>query len=193
MITLPVILFAVIGGIANRVRGGLLNLPSLTLGRILVGISFASMMFVATNNWRVAGLSGFGIFLGLLNGWGSFMDMGRNTIQYNKDNPPISWIVGKEDNTRPFYKRWLRDFIGMSLRGVLMYLPISILLYMPTNIPFWSCLFGLHMGIFYEIDAQLSDRGITEYTRKWRELIGAEFFMGFYTFAIWFLMGILYR
>jgi len=185
-------MFSIIGGITNRIRGGLFGIP-LTLGRILVAFSFAEMMTIILNNWKVGCLSGLGLFMGLLNGWGSFMDMGRNTIQYNKDNPPISWIVGKEDNSKPFHQRWKRDFIGMSLRGVLLFLPISILLYLPTNIPFWSCLFGLPMSIFYEIEARLYERGLTESTRNWRNLIGAEFFMGVYTFAMWFWLGNLYR
>lgn len=185
------VLCAFIGGLTNRIRGGLFGLP-LTLGRILHSVPFGVMMGSLLNGWLSGVLAALGLFLGLLNGWGSFMDMGRNTIQYNKDNPPISWIVGKEDNTRPFFQRWRRDFIGMSLRGVLLYLPVSIFLKFTTSIPLWSCLFGLAISIFYEIDAQMNDRGITEYTRPWRKLIGSEFFMGAYSFSIWFILGKIY-
>lgn len=189
--SLQFILLALLGGLTNRIRGGLFNLP-LTFGRIIHSVPFGVVMGALLNGWLSGVLAAIGLFLGLLNGWGSFMDMGRNTIQYNKDNPPICWIVGKEDNTKPFYKRWRRDFIGMSLRGVWLYLPISLLLKLNTHIPLWTCLLGLAMSVFYEIDAQMNDRGLSEFTREWRKLIGSEFFFGTYTYGVWFILGTVY-
>jgi len=185
-VSLQLLFFVLIGGLTNRIRGGLFKLPSLTLGRIIHSVPFGLMTGYLLNEWLSGILAAIGLFLGLLSGWGSFMDMGRNTIQYNKDNPPISWIVGKEDNTKPFFQRWRRDFIGMGLRGVWLYLPISILLQLTTFIPFWSCLSGLMMAIIYEIDARMGDKRITKYTQA------AEVLMGCYTYGVWFVLEKIY-
>lgn len=185
--------WTLIGGLTNRIRGGLFHLPSTTLGRLIHSIPFAIMLGLIFNSWWVFSLSAIGLFLGLLNGWGTFMDMGRTISTKDiTDDPPIYWIVGEEDNTRPFWKRWIRDACGMALRGIWLFIPTTALLSFLVPIPWWSCLLGGAMPLFYEFDAQLSDRGYFEETDSWRKILGAELLMGIYTYGIWYWIGTSY-
>lgn len=178
------ILWIIAGGILYRIRGGWLSLPSTFLGRMVFCVPTGLFLWYLSGVWYLAPLGTIAIFLGILNGWGTFMDMGRTTDLNTDDDPPIYWIVGREDNSRPFWQRWLRDFVGMSLRGVLICLPVGLLLMVMIGSSMWWILGGLAISIWYELDNQLMDKGLNENSTPWRNVIGAELLTGMWLFYL---------
>lgn len=171
-------LFIILGGFINRLRGGYPTLPSTFLARSVASLSWGLLLFYLYGLWYLIPLGYIVFYLGIVNGWGTFMDMGRTTSLNTDDDPPIYWIVGREDNTRPFWKRWLRDFIGMSLRGVWLLLPTYLLLWYLGPISPWWPLYGLGMSIWYELDHRIAELG------WFRELLNAEFMFGMYLVGV---------
>ena len=174
---LTAVLIGLAGGFINRLRGGgYYKFPSTQLARLAYAIPFGLVFLPVTGAWSLAFM--VTAFLGILNGWGTFMDMGRTTKLKVDDDPPIWWIVGKEDNTRSFTLRWLRDFAGMTLRGLWLIAPTAALMAYLGIYTHWIWLPGALMAIPYEIDKHIPYPA--------REYFGAEFIYGIILFGgIW--------
>lgn len=94
--------FVVLMGIAWRIRGGWLKMPSTLLGRMVPTILMAlGAAALSGNLWML--LAGPAVYLGMIMPWAQWMDMGR-----------------VEDND---------DFVGLSGRGMLLTLPLGLLMY----------------------------------------------------------------
>lgn len=92
-----------LGGILFRIRGGLLRLPSTTLGRLVWSIGMSIIPVSITLDWRLAILP-VALFVGCVFPWWGSIDMGRDKGS------------------------WLIDAALQTARGVLWVLPAACLL-----------------------------------------------------------------
>lgn len=154
------ILFIVLGGLANRIRGGLWSLPSTTLGRLVPSTLMGLFLVYLTNNWYLFPIGTLSWFIGLIPGWGKWYDLGRTA------------------NEKGFW----HDAAALSLRGLFILLPLVISLYGFLDILAYGVLGGLAMPLFYEPHWRLNEAGYLEETHWWRHIVGAEFLFGSFLF-----------
>lgn len=107
------------GALLFRIRGGWLQLPSTTLGRVAWSAPMAALAALASADWWLLGLGPL-LFLGCVLPWWQTIDLARNE------------------------GRFWRDFIVMTGRGVLWVAPAFPLLFWREG---WASLFVLAAGL----------------------------------------------
>lgn len=126
-----IILYAIIGGLLYRVRGGgigPIKLAGATQARIMFGVSSGALAALQGLPWPYAVGFALATWLGLVEGWHGHMDIGHN-----------------EGET-------LEDLLGMSMRGVLLTAPAGAVL--ASAIGPWGLIYafcGSLLGIIYWI------------------------------------------
>lgn len=118
------------GGILNRCRGGFANLSSISywprhdISRELFSLFTGLLVFV------VGGLhlrAGFLVWLltqwSLFIGWGSYMNVGSSETDTNSRSGIFDWLLGRQEEHWDYTQRVLREYSGMSLRGLIWTAP----------------------------------------------------------------------
>jgi hypothetical protein len=108
-----------LGAILFRIRGGWLNLPSTTVGRMVWSVGMTVLPVAATMNWWLLLLAP-ALFLGCILPWWKSIDMGRNE------------------------GRLIIDAALQTARGILWVLPAVALLYWQYE---WAALAALIPGL----------------------------------------------
>lgn len=129
--------FAIVAGaVLNRIRGGWLTgvLPGgVTVKRIAFGVGAGLIAWAAGLLWWKAALLAVLVWLGMTFGWGAYMDMGRNPLGHlDEPERPIFWIIGQAAPGWSFRRRWIFDAAGMTLRGLLLFGPLALVLPWPV-------------------------------------------------------------
>lgn len=150
-----VLLAILLGGLTNRIRGGLFGdrirkvLPfyGSTLGRLVYATPYGLLTGVLVSWWLAIPVI-LAAWLGVVTGWGTFMDMGKNPDGHTDDKePPITTILGLESPDWDFKERLVHNFLGITLRGGLVSLPMGLILWSP----FMAA--GLLMGPIYLVSS----------------------------------------
>lgn len=157
------LLYVLLLGIANRIRGGLFNLPSTQLGRLVFASTFGliaahpslePMYFVHAGSLTVL------MFLSLVNGWGIFCEL-----------DPITELTNRSIS--------LHDLAGFMLRGIeLVALPIVYIMFVLHENRIGAQLFlvGLSIPLPYYISSFIPKRDFLG--KPLGEWIGGEFIYG---------------
>lgn len=133
---LPVILLAILAGaLLNRIRGGWLAdiIPGgATTKRIAFGAGAGLYAWLAGVAWWQGAILAALVWLGMTFGWGAYMDMGRNPRGHlDAPEKPISWLLGRPGRDWSLWRRWCFDAAGMTLRGLLLFGPLALVLPWP--------------------------------------------------------------
>jgi hypothetical protein len=152
-------LASVLGGLAFRIRGGgLVNLGSTFLSRLVWCVASALLVMFLYNDWFLALRVIPELFLGLaICGWGSYMDLGRMPLKDNERLKKIvAWLAGKfQDGSKEY------DAIGLALRGLLVPLFAGIDIFLTQGNSFWLFT-GVAMPLFYAIGWKVFKKKPTE-------------------------------
>ena len=70
----------------------------------------------------------FMVYLGFFVGWGVYYSIGRNEDDYTSRPGVFDYLIGKECEGWPFSRRWLLEYTGMSLRGLVQTVPVGYVL-----------------------------------------------------------------
>lgn len=161
-----------LGALLYRMRGGLggdwikahvYSGWGATCGRLLWITPTASLLSVGAPWWVFLGLFPL-LWIGVALGWGSYMDLGRNAYGYSDApelplDPLLQVLFGRPEPAWTARKRWLRDFVGMTLRGGIETMPAGVLLMYCGASPVFA-LAGFSKGVIYEIGWRLPSRTV---------------------------------
>ena len=175
-----IILSGIIGGLLNRLRGGWaydsgINLTHGTLRIILALFSTCCLYlpfwfkysFSSIDYLWFFGVFFMALFFGLIQGWGSWMEIGRNLDSYkhNKDwiisEVLARWVYGDKNDSRKSSFEWRRnrEYFAMGIRGVNITLFAPALfathLYFEYSLKLYEFAFlfplGYYIATFYEV------------------------------------------
>lgn len=155
MIWLAVALGIILGAALFRIRGGWLDVGSSTVGRLIWSVPLGLLAGgISWNPWAL--IVGPLLFLCVLPGWGSYMDLGRMP---KPDNESIRFIV----RVVPFPDgSFWYDFWGLTIRGLILTLPAGALLgYITGNYLFAGA--GLLMAPLYMLGWKVKGTEIAEW------------------------------
>eukprot|EP00049_Salpingoeca_infusionum_P019013 m.359753 g.359753 ORF g.359753 m.359753 type:complete len:402 (+) comp18708_c0_seq1:330-1535(+) len=142
---------AVCGGVFNHMRGsggGTLpadafsktcdaSVPNYECGgywvshiytRLLFAVPTGALIQLLTRNPKLSLLCTFAMFISIFIGWGSYFGMGVDNNGFNSRSGFMDWILGRELEGFEWSRRWIRDFAGMGVRGLLWTLPSGYML-----------------------------------------------------------------
>lgn len=147
MDTLPVILFAIGGGLLNNFRGGWLahEFPWTDrhgAKRVLLSLYLSVPVFV--QDLVVGAVFAIAVLYAFLQGWGSYFP----TAPYRK--PQIAWIDYIVD--RSIFPLYAANVLGMALRGLYFTVPTGALLQ-----AWWIMPLGVAMGPIYAVGFAVAD------------------------------------
>lgn len=214
MNVLFIALIGLVGGVLNRVRGG--GFPWF----YIKGATKARLLFTAPLTVLVAWLLLDGVdlttaiylspllfaelWLGVLLGWGSYTDLGRMPEPDNEFLKPLldSTLGDESTDVLPEdagfvemlrSKRWWRDFVGLSLRGLVWTLPAGFVATMAAGFfggvwcpaALWG-FSGIAMGVIYEVSWRLPST--VGCLKRGPEL--GEFLMGVWLFGTVAALGL---
>lgn len=139
-----VILFANIGGLLNRGRGGWVNFgpppknhsqpdpslglpywPAHVLSRLLFAIPTGLVVLLCGLHVRASVIVTILTWFSLYVGWGSYMNVGTNPNDYDSRSGVFDWLVGRqvESANWTLTHRVVREYSAMSLRGLVWTAP----------------------------------------------------------------------
>ena len=154
----------VIGAYLYALRGGhhfLKNSARTTFNRMFYLVPTFGLIYGLTCFYHFSWWSAHGqavhIFIGVILGHGLFMDMGRwKPASGTEHEYPVTWLIGAEDYSWPFWKGWLHNFVGMSLLGAIRHSHVWFLYgQIPTMLIICYNAVGLLHGLYYEIAQQM--------------------------------------
>eukprot|EP00042_Codosiga_hollandica_P045095 m.453479 g.453479 ORF g.453479 m.453479 type:complete len:220 (-) comp56936_c0_seq7:3144-3803(-) len=147
---------AVVGGMLNRARGGWLDLSSLSyasqhvLPRAVVGLTSGSLVGLLSRNSLLGIVIGITMWASIYVGWGAYMSVGHSTSDYTSRTGCFDWLLGRDEESWDFTRRWVREFAGMSLRGLMWTAPGGYIMY-HMGYGWQFALAGAAMGSIYSI------------------------------------------
>jgi hypothetical protein len=118
-----------------------------------MAVPTALLVFVLGFNLRASLVVGVLTWTSLFIGWGTYISIGNNTKAYASRLGVFDWILGRVDVTwkeNEFFRRFLRDYTGMSLRGLQWTLPSGYVLYL-LGYGWQYSLCGSEMGAIYAL------------------------------------------
>ncbi|XP_035657998.1 uncharacterized protein LOC118403395 [Branchiostoma floridae] len=144
-----------LGGFLNRCRGGYVDFgsmmgywPAHVTSRLIMAVPTGLAVWLASQNVR-AGLVAFLMtWLGLYVGWGTYMSLGEDTAGYNSRSGVFDWALGRQMQNWSYPRRVVRDYAGMSLRGLIWTTPQGYVLY-HLGLGWCPSLSGALMGLVY--------------------------------------------
>ncbi|CAH1241707.1 Hypp6396 [Branchiostoma lanceolatum] len=144
-----------LGGFLNRCRGGYVDFgsmmgywPAHVTSRLIVAVPTGLVVWLASQNFR-AGLSVcLMTWFSLYVGWGPYMSMGEDTAGYNSRSGVFDWALGRQMQNWSYPRRVVRDYTGMSLRGLIWTTPQGYVLY-HLGLGWCPSLSGSLMGLVY--------------------------------------------
>lgn len=150
------ILMSVAGGVFNRIRGGIFDLGSTTVGRLIGAMPLGAFVIILTGNWLLGALISVGLFIGFMPGWDPYARF---------PEAPAACAA------------------FMALRGLVLFAcpaVLSAIAKEPTFNPIW----GSAMAIFYYLDHLAVKYGSSEYIQAWRKWLHVETLFGIYIYFI---------
>jgi hypothetical protein len=164
MVWICLLLF-IIGAFTNRIRGGLFGdsirkfLPfyGTTLGRVVFSLPYVCVGALA-DPWLA--LSGLAMFISVIHGWGTFMDLGRNPDGWKDAHEGLlTEIFGYEKPEWTYRQRFWHNFSGLCFRGLMLTFLTSILLLFFCGIPEFLIFFasGILFGPLYWFSYKIED------------------------------------
>ena len=133
-----ILLWAVIGSILYRIRGGLFHFPR-WIALAMLGVGYAVLLFISGIPYQIAAITSGLFVLALTPGWGTYMGTMGGWSIVGPEWKPIDFLIQPFKRNRRTY-----GFMGLLLRGLLIGLPLCI----PMG--FWGLLMGL-MPVIYLI------------------------------------------
>ena len=185
----------VVGGFLNRIRGGwtptvLTWLPEVfshtdTCRRLFFAIPTGILVGILTRKPKLVMLSMIWLYIGAWVGWGCYMSIGHSPGDYASREGVFDWLLNRQlSENWQFWRRWRREIVGMSLRGLLWTYPLG-LYFMNTLGGYRTFLFalgGLMMGNVYNIGWLVPFHGDGNFAQG---TALSEFLWGF---TMWFLV-----
>lgn len=105
----------IVGSVAFRIRGGWqpfgLSLGGTTVNRLFWSAVMTAIGALIAFDWRLTALFP-AFFLGILMGWGSYMDLGRMPKPDNESLRALVRLSGLKDGS------FWYDFVGLTVRGL---------------------------------------------------------------------------
>lgn len=159
------VLLSLLGSFLNRSRGGFVQFgptnasqelqddwywPAHVLSRVLFALPTGLLVLLVGMHVRgslvVAVMTWFSLYVG----WGTYMMIGTVPTNYNSRSGIFDWLLGRQEVNWTFDPRFVREYSGMSLRGLVWTAPQG---YVLQQLGFgWEySLSGSLMGIFYYV------------------------------------------
>eukprot|EP00043_Microstomoeca_roanoka_P005120 m.53694 g.53694 ORF g.53694 m.53694 type:complete len:422 (+) comp12818_c0_seq2:152-1417(+) len=161
-----VLCLSVMGGVLNHMRGsnsgGVLTSDAFTgssevgywIGhvymRLLMALPTAALVQILARNSRLSFIFAFATFASIFIGWGSYMALGTDETGYNSRSGFLDWLVGRQLEGWAFSRRYIRDYAGMGMRGLMWTLPAGQILHR-CGYGWQFSLSGAMMPVMYSI------------------------------------------
>eukprot|EP00054_Salpingoeca_dolichothecata_P007936 m.45415 g.45415 ORF g.45415 m.45415 type:complete len:382 (-) comp17400_c0_seq1:132-1277(-) len=153
---IDLLILAAVGGLLNRARGGWLTLDPLTywqrhiLGRMIMAVPTGALCSLVSRKPFLGLAVGLATWASIYVGWGAYFSIGRDVNGYNSRSGCFDWLLGRQEQSWSFERRWARDFTGMSLRGLVWTTPAGYLIWL-SGFGWEYALSGAAMGVIYNL------------------------------------------
>eukprot|EP00055_Hartaetosiga_balthica_P005409 m.15830 g.15830 ORF g.15830 m.15830 type:complete len:406 (+) comp4529_c1_seq1:103-1320(+) len=97
--------------------------------RLLMALPTGALVHLITRDAKLSLVFTFLTFASIFIGWGTYFSLGYDEEGYNSRSGFLDWMLGRELQGWDWNRRWIRDFAGMGVRGLLWTLPAGHFLY----------------------------------------------------------------
>ncbi|EGD75118.1 hypothetical protein PTSG_06773 [Salpingoeca rosetta] len=139
---------AIMGGVLNHMRGssgGVLTSDAFTAScdskncvgywvahvytRLLMALPTAALVQLLSRNTKLTLVFAFATFVSIFVGWGCYFSIGWSDTGYNSRSGFLDWLIGRELEGWDFSRRFIRDYAGMGMRGLMWTLPAGYVMH----------------------------------------------------------------
>ncbi|XP_019613484.1 PREDICTED: uncharacterized protein LOC109461546 [Branchiostoma belcheri] len=165
-----------LGGFLNRCRGGYVDMsmlgywPAHVTSRLIMAVPTGlvvvsggyslqggrchfkchlfPLQWLGSQNFRAGLVVCLMTWFSLYVGWGTYMSIGDDTTGYNSRSGVFDWALGRQMQNWSYPRRVVRDYTGMSLRGLIWTTPQGYVLY-HLGLGWCPSASGALMGLVY--------------------------------------------
>ncbi|XP_019619809.1 PREDICTED: uncharacterized protein LOC109466526 [Branchiostoma belcheri] len=122
--------------------------PAHVTSRLIMAVPTGLVVWLGSQNYRAGLVVCLMTWFSLYVGWGSYMSVGDDITGYNSRSGVFDWALGRQMQNWSYPRRVVRDYTGMSLRGLVWTTPQGYVLY-HLGLGWCPSASGALMGLVY--------------------------------------------